>query len=259
MNNCCDNYVTDVEHPFDSSKIDYIEEGGYQYYNTTVSMAQTNISPDYNAFIQSEDRLWGWSSSWDGEERLFTAGAPIGKLGIKLKTIKPVVYALWDKGIKVRATIEVDGEEEYLGEKTYYRPPTGGIYTMSLFDFRSWYEFNKYKNYEAVEWQADKAVFQEYSGSGIVYKKELYVGTTDNAFKTGYRVTESFNLKLILKRKLVVSYQAIDEKGKQLDFSNQPTADVKCLEGHTLADKIADTKLNMLKNVQCNRIVNNRR
>lgn len=244
-------YVTDVEHPFDSSKIDYIEEGGYQYYNTTVSMAETNISPDYNAFIQSKDRLWGWSSSWDGVDRLFTAGDPIDKLGIKLKTINPVVYALWDKGIKVRATIEVDGEEEYLGEKTYYRPPTGGIYTMSLFDFRSWYEFNKYKNYEAVEWQADKAVFQEYSGSGIVYKKELYVGTTDNAFKTGYRVTESFNLKLILKRKLVVSYQAIDEKGKQLDFSNQPTADVKCLEGHTLADKIANTKLNMLKNVQC--------
>ena len=244
-------YVTDVEHPFDSSKIDYIEKGGYQYYNTTVSMAETNKSPDYNAFMQSKDRLWGWSSSWNGEDRLFTAGSPIGKLGIKLKTINPVVYALWDKGIKVKATTEVDGKEEFLGEMTYYRPSTGGIYTMSLFDFRSWYEFNKYKNYEAVEWKADKAVFQEYSNSGIVYKKELYVGTTDNAFKTGYRVTESFNLKLILKRKLVVSYQAIDEKGKQLNFRNQPSADSNCLEGHTIADKIAEAKLNTLKNVQC--------
>lgn len=244
-------YVTDVEHPFDSSKIDYVEKDGYQYYTTTVSMAKSNSSPDYNAFVASKDRLWGWSSSWDGDDRLFSAGSAIGRLGITLKTVTPVVYALWDKGIKIRATIVVDGNEEFLNELTCYRPTTGGIYTMSLFHFRSRYEFNKYKDYEAVEWIADKAIFQVSSGSGFVYKNSLYVGSTDKAFENGYRVTEGFNLKLILKRKLNVSYQAIDENGEQLTFRSQPGADRKCLEGFTLADKISESKLNQLKNVQC--------
>ena len=57
--------------------------------------------------------------------------------------------------------------------------------------------------------------------------------------------------KLILKRKLNVSYQAIDENGNKLTFRSQPGADGKCLEGYTLADKITESKLNMLKNVQC--------
>ena len=244
-------YVTDIEHPFDSSKIDYVEKDGYQYYTTTVSMAKTNSSPDYNAFVESKDRLWGWSSSWDGDDRLFSAGSAIGRLGITLKTVNPVVYALWDEGIKVSATIEVDGKEEALGEMTYYRPTSGGIYTMSLFDFRQWYEFNKYKDYEAVEWIADKAIFQDSTGTGFVYKNNLYVGSTDKAFENGYRVTEGFNLKLILKRKLNVSYQAIDESGERVTFRSQPGADSKCLEGFTVAEKITEAKLNMLKNVQC--------
>ena len=138
-----------------------------------------------------------------------------------------------------------------LGEMTYYRPVTGGIYTMSLFDFRQWYEFNTYKDYEAAEWHASKAIFQDSGAAGFVYKDVLVVGTTDKAFTNGYRVTEGFTLKLILKRKLNVSYQAIDENGNKLTFRSQPGADGKCLEGYTLADKITESKLNMLKNVQC--------
>ena len=244
-------YVTDVEHPFDSSKIEYVEKGGYQYYTVTVSMAKANKSPDYTAFVSSGDRLWGWSSSWSGDDRLFTAGASIGKLGITLKTVTPVVYALWDKGINVSATIVVDGKEVPLGEKTYYRPTTGGIYTMSLFDFRQWYEFNKYKDYEAVEWRASIPIFQDSTGSAFVYKDVLEVGSTDKAFTNGYRVTEGFTLKLYLKRKLNVSYQAIDENGNKLAFRSQPSADKTCLEDYTVADKISETKLNLLKNVQC--------
>ena len=244
-------YVTDTEHPFDSSKVVYTERDGYQYYTAKVSMAKANASPDYNMFAASADRLWGWSSSWSGDDRLFTAGSAIGRLGITLKTVNPVIYALWDKGIKVSATIEVDGKEMPLGEMTYYRPVTGGIYTMSLFDFRQWYEFNTYKDYEAAEWHASKAIFQDSVATGFVYKDVLVVGTTDKAFTNGYRVTEGFTLKLILKRKLNVSYQAIDENGNKLTFRSQPGADGKCLEGYTLADKITESKLNMLKNVQC--------
>ena len=36
-----------------------------------------------------------------------------------------------------------------------------------------------------------------------------------------------------------------------MNFRNQPSADSNCLEGHTIADKIAEAKLNTLKNVQC--------
>ncbi len=244
-------YVTDIDHPFDATKVNYIEKDGYQYYTVTVSMAKTNASPDYNMFIESSDRLWGWSSSWNGDDRLFSTGSAIGRLGITLKTVNPVVYALWDRGIKVSATIEVDGEEEFLDERTYYRPTTGGIYTVSLFDFRSKYEFDKFKDYEAVEWRADKPIFLDSSGAGFVYRDVLEVGSTDKAFTNGYRVTEGFTLKLILKRKLSVSYQALDEEGNKLSFRNQPGADMNCLEGFTLAAKISAAKLNMLGSVQC--------
>ena len=66
---------------------------------------------------------------------------------------------------------------------------------------------------------------------------------SSKAFENGYRVTEGFNLKLILKRKLNVSYQAIDENGEQLTFRSQPGADRKCLEGFTLADKLAEYRI----------------
>lgn len=246
-------YVTDVEHPFNSAKVNYVEKDGYQYYTTTVSMAESNKSPDYTMFESSTDRLWGWSSSWSGDDRLFSAGSAIGRLGVTLKTVNPTVYALWDKGIKVSATVVYDdGKEEALGEeRTYYRPTYGGNYTVSLFDFRSSFEFNKFKDYEAVEWRASKAIFQMNEGVGYVYKDVLEVGSTDKAFGNGYRVDEGFTLKLILKRKLNVSYQAIDENGKQLSFRSQPGADKNCLEGYTIADKISEAKLNLLKNVKC--------
>lgn len=246
-------YVTDAEHPFNPDKVDYVQRDGYQYYTTTVSMAESNKSPDYTMFASNDDRLWGWSSSWDGDDRLFSAGAAIGRLGITLKTVKPVVYALWDKGINVSATVVYDdGTEEALGEtKTYYRPTTGGIYTVSLFDFHSDYKFDKFKDYEAVEWQANKKIFQLSIGTGFVYKDVLEVESTDKAFSTGYRVTEGFTLKLILKRKLNVSYQAIDEEGTQLAFVGQPGADKNCLEGFTVASKISEAKLNLLSSVQC--------
>ena len=245
-------YVTDTKHPYDPSKIDYVEKDGYQYYTVTASMAKTNLSPAYVSFLKSEDHLWGWSSSWKGDDKLFDAGSSIGKLGITLGTVNPVVYALWDEGIRVSATIVVDETEVPLGEMTYYRPTTGkGVYTVSLFDFRQWYEFNKYKDYEAVEWHASKAVFDVSTGVTFAYSDVLVVGTTDGAFKNGFRVTEGFTLKLILKRKLNVSYQAIDEEGNKLSFVSQPGADRNCLEGYTVSEKVTEAKLNMLKTVKC--------
>lgn len=250
-------YVTDVEHPFDETKVDYMEKDGYQYYTTTVSMAKNNLSLDYGSFKKSADTLWGWSSSLNdanGDNRLFSSSASMGKLGITLSSINPVIYALWDKGINISATIVVDEREEKLGTVLYHRPVTGGTYTMTLFDFRKWYDFEKYENYEAVEWQASKPIFLDSSSAGFNYFDVLTVGSTSKAFENGYRVNEEFSLKLILKRKLNVSYQAIDESFNKLSFVTQPTADRNCLEGYTLKDKIASSKLNLLNNVKCSDI-----
>ena len=84
-------YVTDIEHPFDKSQFSsgsITEDGDYQYYTVTVSMADVNNTPDYYDFIlANNDSLYGWSTSWDISDRMFTAGRPIGKLGVELHTL----------------------------------------------------------------------------------------------------------------------------------------------------------------------------
>lgn len=245
-------YVTDTKHPFDPDKVDYIEKDGYQYFTTTVSMAENNLSLNYSYFIVSKDRLWGWSSSLNEDDRLFDAGKNIGKLGIKLQTTTPVIYALWDEGITVDAYYEIDGEKYFLGAMTYYRPTTGGNYTFSLFDFRQFYQFDRYKEYEIAEWVADEPIFQTRVDLTYVYNYNFECKTTNEAFSNSWKVNEGFTLCAVLKKKLTISYQAIDgTTGNKLQFATQPGADKNCLEGKTLAEQITDSKLNMLNSVNC--------
>lgn len=245
-------YVTDVKHPFDPDKVDYIEKNGYQYFTTTVSMAENNLSLNYSYFLKSKDRLWGWSSSLNEDDRLFDAGKNIGKLGINLQTTTPVIYDLWDEGITIDAYYEVDGEKFMLGTMTYYRPTTGGSYTFSLFDFRQFYPFDCYKDYEIAEWGADAPIFQTRVNLDYVYNYNFECKTTNEAFSNSWNVNEGFTLCAVLKKKLTVSYQAIDgTTGNKLQFTAQPGADKNCLEGKTLAEQITENKLNMLNSVTC--------
>ena len=245
-------YVTDVSHPFDSSKIDYVERDGYQYYTTTVSMAKSNLSLDYSSFVATSDRLWGWSSSLSGDDRLFSAGSSIGRLGITLGTVTPTVYALWDEGIVVKAYYDVDGDDtKLLGEVKYYRPTSGGNYTFSLFDFRQFYEFKQYSDYEVAYWKADKAIFETREGIVYTYSDVFECGSTDKAFENGWKIEEAITLRAVLKKKLNVSYLAIDEKENPLAFTSQPGSDRACLEGFTLSSKITQAKLKMLQSVSC--------
>ena len=55
----------------------------------------------------------------------------------------------------------------------------------------------------------------------------------------------------MLKKKLNVSYLAIDEKENPLAFTSQPGSDRACLEGFTLSSKITQAKLKMLQSVSC--------
>lgn len=245
-------YVTDVKHPFDPDKVDYIEKDGYQYFTTTVSMAENNLSLNYSYFLASADRLWGWSSSLKDDDRLFDAGKNVGKLGIKLQTTTPVIYALWDEGITVDAYYEVDGERLFLGTMTYYRPTTGGSYTFSLFDFRQFYQFDRYKEYEISEWVADAPIFQTRVKLDYVYSYNFECKTTSEAFSNSWKVDEGFTLCAVLKKKLTVSYQAIDgTTGEKLQFAVQPGADKNCLEGKTLAEQLTESKWNLLNSVAC--------
>ena len=183
---------------------------------------------------------------------MFSAGSSIGRLGITLGTVTPTVYALWDEGIVVKAYYDVDGDDtKLLGEVKYYRPTSGGNYTFSLFDFRQFYEFKQYGDYEVAYWKADKAIFETREGIVYTYSDVFECGSTDKAFENGWYTNGDLILYAHLKKKLNVSYQAIDESGNSLSFRSQPGADKNCVEGYTIASKVTPTKLNMLKSVSC--------
>ena len=249
-------YVTDIEHPFDKSQFSsgsITEDGDYQYYTVTVSMADVNNTPDYYDFIlANNDSLYGWSTSWDISDRMFTAGRPIGKLGVELHTLTPTLYALWDKGITVTAYYDMDGRtDQLLGTQTYYRPTYGGSYTMSLFDFRKYYTFPA--GYEIVGWRADAPIFYEGYGSNAVYST-----TTDAEFDRAWEIEEGCTIWLVVKKVMNISYQAIDEDGKISDEDGNPygfasnidmSRDI--LEDSILSETIPEAKLNQLENPIC--------
>ena len=216
-------------------------------------MADVNNTPDYYDFIlANNDSLYGWSTSWDISDRMFTAGRPIGKLGVELHTLTPTLYALWDKGITVTAYYDMDGRtDQLLGTQTYYRPTYGGSYTMSLFDFRKYYTFPA--GYEIVGWRADAPIFYEGYGSNAVYST-----TTDAEFDRAWEIEEGCTIWLVVKKVMNISYQAIDEDGKISDEDGNPygfasnidmSRDI--LEDSILSETIPEAKLNQLENPIC--------
>ena len=179
--------------------------------------------------------------------RLFSAGSSIGQLGVELGTLTPTIYALWDKGITIDAYYDMDGETtEYMGSVTYYRPNNGGYanYSVSLFDFRQFYSFPD--GYEQVGWRADKPVFSEGYGPDAVYSYTL-----DAGFDVGFNVREEFDLWVVVKKVMDVSYQAVDEQGGSLMFTSTVSGSRDVLEDSTLAENISETKLSQLQSVTC--------
>ena len=242
-------YVTDKDHPFDKSQFgngNITEDGQYQYYTVTVSMADVNNTPDYYDFsLTNNDSLYGWSTSWDISDRMFAAGKPIGKLGVELHTLNPTLYALWDKGITVTAYYDMDGAtDKLLGTHTYYRPVNGGSYTLNLFDFRKYYSFPD--GYEIVGWRADAPIFYEGYGSSAVYSY-----TTDAEFDRGWDIEKSCTIWLVVKKVLNVTYLAVDEGENLLEFTSDVSMSRDLLEDSILAESISEAKLNQLNNVTC--------
>lgn len=249
-------YVTDKEHPFNQSQLNsgrITEDEQYQYYSITVSMSEINNTPDYYDFIlENNDSLYGWGTSWNIEDRMFTAGNSIGKLGLELHTLTPMLYALWDKGVTVTAYYDMDGQtNKILGTQTYYRPVYGGSYTLNLFDFRRYYEFPD--GYEIVGWRADAPIFYEGYGSSAVYSD-----TTDAEFDRSWNINESCTIWLVVKKVMNISYQAIDEDGKIADEEGNPygfdpniSVSRDILEDSILSETITEAKLNQLENPIC--------
>ena len=243
-------YATDKEHPFDTDRLsaaNITEDENYYYYTVTVSMAESNLSLSNVYFESTPDRLYGWSSVPEMSGRLFSAGSSIGQLGVELGTLTPTIYALWDKGITIDAYYDMDGETtEYMGSVTYYRPNNGGYanYSVSLFDFRQFYSFPD--GYEQVGWRADKPVFSEGYGSDAVYSYTL-----DAGFDVGFNVREEFDLWVVVKKVMNVSYQAVDEQGGSLMFTSTVSGSRDVLEDSTLAENISETKLSQLQSVTC--------
>lgn len=243
-------YVTDKKHPFDLDKIDpslLMEDDNYFYYTVTLSMAENNISLDYTYFVSSKSRLYGWSSKNDISGRLFNAGAAIGKLGVKLSTLNPIIYALWDEGITINAYYDMDDKDsELMGSVTFYRENNGSYsnYLVRLFEFRQFYHFPS--GYEHIGWRADKPVFVEGYGSSAVYNY-----TSDFDFNNSFNVKEEFVLWIVVKKKIDVSYQAKDENGNDLILSSVISASRNLLEDDTLANQISESKLAQLNSVSC--------
>ena len=243
-------YATDKEHPFNSDRLNAVnitEDESYYYYTVTVSMAESNPSLTATYFESTRDRLYGWSSTPDISGHLFPAGNSIGQLGVELGTLTPTIYALWDKGITINAYYDMDGKDtEYMGSVTYYRPNNGAYanYSVNLFDFRQFYSFPD--GYEQVGWRADKPIFSEGYGSAAVYSY-----TSDAGFDIGFNVKETFNLWVVVKKVMNVSYQAVDEQGENLTFTNTVGGSRNVIEDSTLAENISEAKLSQLKSVSC--------
>lgn len=69
--------------------------------------------------------------------------------------------------------------------------------------------------YEQVGWRADKPVFREGYGPDAVYSYTL-----DAGFDVGFNVREEFDLWVVVKKVMDVSYRAVYEQGGDLMFTS---------------------------------------
>ena len=218
-------------------------------------MSKNNLALTLSDFLETTDSLYGWSSSLSDKDRLFSAGSNMGSLGVKLHTLNPKIYALWDEGISINAYTNVNGAKELMGTVKYYIKSTG-VYLVSLFDFKSLYKENKYKDYEIVGWKSSLPIFASWDNGKYIYSDYLETGSTANSFANGYYFTEKFELEAILKKKISnISYKAIDENGNELTTNNKLYIDRKnvsgnsLVSGYSLLHEVGEKKINLLKNL----------
>ena len=245
-------YVTDVNHPF-KREYNAILKDGYYYYTKRVSMAETNLSLGYSDFEETSDTIYGWSSSTNSSDRILGANSNIGSLGVRLHTLNPTIYALWDRGVSINAYANINGSRELIGTVKYYRPETGRSYQVNLFDFKKFYDFKKYSDYEIVGWNSTLPIFSSYSNGKYVYSYYFETGTTNNAFSSGFYFDEKFELDAVLKKKIsYIQYKAIDESGNDLKFTNSVSLDRNKISGYSLLHEVGQVKIDSLNKLKVN-------
>ena len=140
-------------------------------------------------------------------------------------------------GIKVRAYYNIDGTDREIATKTYYK--SGTTYTLVLADF----VFTVPTGYTFTGWECDKPIF--YTGAG---ENKKYFYKTDALYDTSFEITESCEIKAILKGPLTVKYQKY-ENGTYIDLS---IAYSTVVEGSTLGNTLTSTQLRALKRQEQN-------
>ena len=62
---------------------------------------------------------------------------------------------------------------------------------------------------------------------------------------------ETFTLWVVVKKVMNISYQAVDENGNSLEFTNIVSGSRNILEDSTIAESVSDSKLDQLNSVTC--------
>lgn len=233
-------YITDAKHPFRSDLAGVtINADGTQAYKTTFKQTENSYAINSTYFESSKDHLWKWSYLTKGGSYSDYASpdGSLGALGAKRNTTNPILYARWDEGIKVRAYYNIDGTDREIATKTYYK--SGTTYTLVLADF----VFTVPIGYTFTGWECDKPIF--YTGAG---ENKKYFYQTDALYDTSFEITESCEIKAILKGPLTVKYQKY-ENGTYIDLS---IAYSTVVEGSTLGNTLTSTQLRALKRQEQN-------
>ena len=231
-------YVTDSNHHFKDDIAGVVTNGdGSQSYTVSFNQTQDCFAIGSTLFKDFESHLYKWAyktKSGKLEEYISPDGA-LKNLGAKRNTTNPVLYAVWDEGVVVRAEYEYNGETKVINEKRYYKN-TNRSYYLSLADFN----FKVPKGYEHVGWECDKPIFYTTNSNS----EKIYSYTTDSLFDVVFEITEDCVIRPILKGPLTIRYQT---------YSNGEYNDIKfpnttITEGKTLKDTLNKTLLNSLHN-----------
>lgn len=231
-------YVTDASHPFRDDLAGVITNAdGSQSYTVNFNQTQSNLTINSSLFKEFSDRLFKWSyKTKSGRlEEYASPDSSLGTLGVKRNTSNPILYAVWDEGLNVRAEYELNGVTKVIGEKTYYM--SGRTYYLVLSDFY----FNVPNGYKHVGWECDKPIFYTTNGD-----KKTYSYTTDVLYDISFEITEDCVIRPILKGPLTIKYQeCVNGKFNDLDRSYKTITD-----GNSLKDELTTTQLKNLHKLE---------
>ena len=113
-------YITDSNHPFKDDIAGVITNtDGSQSYTVSFNQTQDCFAIGSTLFKDFTAHLYKWSyktKSGKLEEYVSPDGA-LKNLGAKRNTTNPILYAVWDEGVTVRAEYEYNGEIKVINEK----------------------------------------------------------------------------------------------------------------------------------------------